>query len=135
MALNTARKIHCCQRDVGDPLLYIRATYRRERTWLFVEQIQDNGDVVRRKTPQYVLHVSYFAHVQPVRINILNLTQLTVVYKGLKLIQCWMVAQDMPDHYHTFIFLGKFDELLCLFDPQGQRFLNEQMPACTKHPL
>ena len=129
MCLDAARKFEVAQGDVDNVLVQIGAALAGNLGRHFVEQRQHDRDVVRCKAPENVFLGPNFPDVQTVGIQVIDLTEGSVLNQLLQLQDCRMVAEDVPDHQDPTILLRDPHEIFAMFDVDRQRLFDEDIFA------
>src|SRR5713101_5027965 len=103
----------------------------------FVEERQDYRNVVGSKAPENVFFRANFSNVQSVGVEIVNLSEDTVLDELLEFQDRWMIEEDMANHENPAFGLGQFHQLLAMPYIDCQRLLDQDILArferCFRH--
>ncbi len=107
---------------------------RRARR-LPVDEVQEDGDVVRAEAPERVLVRSCLAEVEAVAVDVVDLAELTRVGELLELADAGVVLEQVSNHQRAIGAFGGRDHALCVGDRERERLLDEAVLASGEHAL
>src|SRR5208283_1594505 len=111
---HAAGKFEVTQCDVSDTAVQISAALAGNVRGHFIQQSQDHGDIVRGKTPEDVFFGADFADVEPVGVEIIDLSQMTVLNQLLQLEDRRVVTQDVANHENAAPGLRELHQLFAV---------------------
>ena len=91
------------------------------------DETQDHRDVVRREGPEDVLLATNLPEVEPVRVDVLDSSQLAAVEQVFQGQDRGMVPEEVADHQDALFALGQVDQLPALLRGQAERFFDEDV--------
>src|SRR6185437_6117069 len=115
--------------DIGDALVEIIPSLRSDPIGTLVEQTQNNGDIVRCKTPKNVFLPPNLTQIQPVRIDVLDAAQFTRTDQFFELQHRRVIPEKMPHHENAALLLCEGDKLFSLLDRKAEWLFHKHILA------
>src|ERR1035437_2060812 len=106
---NTAREGEMTQRDVGDATAQIVAAFAGYRFRFLAVSAEHHADIVRSKAPEDVFLGPDLAHIEAVRIDVLDAAEGAAIDQFLQFPDSRVGSEDVADHQDAAILAGEFD--------------------------
>src|SRR5260370_24829616 len=116
VSLDPAWEFEMAQCNVWDSAIQVRTTLAGNTSGHFIEERQHHRDIVRSKTPKYILLRPYFPHVQTIGIQIVDFSKSAVLYQLLEFQDCRMLSENVSNHQNLVLGLSQFHELLAVLN-------------------
>ena len=94
-----------------------------------LEEVEQHGEVVRRERPEDALGLAHAARVQAVRVEVLRPSEIAAPQQTPSAQDRRVVERDVADHQDAAEPVRELDQLGALGRIQGQRLLDEHVPA------
>ena len=107
-----------CQMDVGhvfDPRRDVSLTAAIHADGNFLQNVKDDGDIVRRQVPRHVDILLKESQVQPARTDVAKLTNVAAINDFLDLPDRRRIKEGVPNHEHQPFSFGDLHQLFALF--------------------
>ena len=95
----------------------------------FLQNVQDDGNIVRRQVPGDIDVLLKKPQVQAARTDVSNVTDVTAIHDFFDLPDRRRIKECVTDHQNQPFFVGDLDQLFALFGRGRHRLFNESVLA------